>query len=74
MNNDRAGVNTKQMSGKNLKLSHGKLKELSDFDTKVKTYMSHNKGASWSLIDAPLKDVHGRITGKIRPVLRLNQH
>jgi len=43
-----------------LKLSHAALKELSDFDTKVKTYMSHNKGASWNLLDAPLKDVHGR--------------
>ena len=48
------------MGGKNLKLSHGALKELSNFDTKVKTYVSHNKGASWNLIDAPLKDVHGR--------------
>jgi len=60
MNNDRAGMNSKQMGGKNLKLSHSALKELSNFDTKVKTYVSHNKGASWNLIDAPLKDVHGR--------------
>jgi len=60
MNNDRVGMNSKQMGGKNLKLSHSALKQLSDFDTKVKTYMSHNKGASWNLIDAPLKDVHGR--------------
>jgi len=60
MNNDRPGVNSKQMSGKNLRMSQGKLKDLSDYHENKKTYVTHNMGASWKLIDAPLKDVHGR--------------
>ena len=30
-----------------------RLDELEDFSSKIKTYITHNKGASWELIKAP---------------------
>jgi len=36
--------------------------ELEAFDQKIKTYISHNKGASWELIRAPDKDMRGKST------------
>jgi hypothetical protein len=36
--------------------------ELKDFEKKIKTYISHNKGASWELIRAPQVDLKGAAT------------
>jgi len=36
--------------------------ELKDFDKKIKTYITHNKGASWELIRAPQVDLKGQAT------------
>lgn len=35
------------------------IKKLENFDEKIKTYISHNKGASWELIRAPEIDMRG---------------
>lgn len=34
-----------------------RLDELEDFSSKIKTYITHNKGASWELIKAPDQDM-----------------
>jgi len=34
-----------------------RLDELEDFSQKIKTYITHNKGASWELIKAPALDM-----------------
>lgn len=36
--------------------------ELADFRGKIKTYMTHNKGADWQLIRAPDQDLRGKST------------
>jgi len=38
------------------------IKKLDSFDDKIKTYISHNKGASWELIRAPEVDMRGKST------------
>jgi len=38
------------------------MEELESFDQKIKTYISHNKGASWELIRAPDQDMRGKTT------------
>lgn len=55
---------------KNLKqvLTEGKVwthekDRLEKFDEKIKTYITHNKGASWELIRAPEQDSFGKSTG-----------
>jgi len=40
----------------------GQVTELESFDQKIKTYITHNKGASWELIRAPDKDMRGKST------------
>ena len=36
--------------------------QLASFNEKIKTYISHNKGASWELIKAPQQDMKGKNT------------
>jgi len=61
MSNDLPAANKRQMTQENsMKTTHDRLKDLADFESKIKTYCTHNKGFTWSLIDAPLKDIHGR--------------
>lgn len=38
----------------------GSIGKLQEFDQKIKTYISHNKGASWELIRAPEVDMRGK--------------
>lgn len=42
--------------------NRGELEELEAFDQKIKTYISHNKGASWELIRPPEQDMRGKPT------------
>lgn len=44
------------------KINRGELEELESFDQKIKTYISHNKGASWELIRPPESDMRGKPT------------
>lgn len=37
-------------------------KQLESFLDKIKTYITHNKGASWELITAPTEDMNGKST------------
>jgi len=61
MSNDMPATNQKQMQPENsMKSSRTRPKELAEFDRKIKSYCTHNKGVTWNLIDAPLKDIHGR--------------
>jgi len=43
--------------------NRGKIEALESFNQKVKTYITHNKGASWELIQAPESDMRGKPTG-----------
>lgn len=36
--------------------------ELKDFDNKIKTYITHNKGSTWELVRAPQVDLKGSAT------------
>jgi len=36
--------------------------ELKDFENKIKTYITHNKGSSWELLRAPTVDLKGAAT------------
>ena len=38
------------------------IQELEAFNQKIKTYITHNKGASWELIKAPEQDMSGKTT------------
>lgn len=44
------------------KTNRGPLEELEAFDQKIKSYISHNKGASWELIRPPESDMRGKPT------------
>jgi len=44
------------------KTNRGKLEELEAFGQKIKSYISHNKGASWELIRPPEADMRGKPT------------
>lgn len=35
---------------------------MESFDNKIKTYITHNKGACWELIKAPSSDLKGKET------------
>lgn len=37
--------------------------KLENFEQKIKTYITHNKGASWELIKAPAEDMRGKPIG-----------
>lgn len=39
-----------------------KHEDVDDFDEKIKTYITHNKGSSWELIKAPENDNKGKGT------------
>jgi hypothetical protein len=61
---DTAGMNKNQIASK-LSISKAGVDEdgnLEDFENKIKTYISHNKGASWELIRAPQVDLKGQAT------------
>lgn len=58
-------VGKSQMQGANearRRTNRGKLEELEAFDQKIKSYISHNKGASWELIRPPEADMRGKPT------------
>jgi hypothetical protein len=42
--------------------NRGELEELEAFDQKIKTYITHNKGASWELVRPPENDMRGKST------------
>jgi hypothetical protein len=42
--------------------NRGELEELEAFDQKIKTYITHNKGASWELVRPPESDMRGKPT------------
>jgi len=50
------------MSKRKSKKKGQKSKQLENFDEKIKTYISHNKGSTWELIRAPQKDLKGKAT------------
>jgi hypothetical protein len=58
-----SSMNKNQLASK-LSISKAGLEEgeLKDFKDKIKTYISHNKGASWELIRAPQVDLKGAAT------------
>jgi hypothetical protein len=37
-----------------------KHEDVDDFNEKIKTYITHNKGSSWELIKAPAEDMKGK--------------
>jgi len=45
------------------KAQRGKIEQLESFNQKIKTYITHNKGASWEVIEAPEHDMRGKPTG-----------
>jgi len=42
------------------KAAKEKHQDVDDFNDKIKTYITHNKGASWELIKAPADDMKGK--------------
>jgi hypothetical protein len=40
--------------------SRGVVGKLEEFENKIKTYITHNKGANWDLIKAPENDLRGK--------------
>lgn len=56
-------VNHKQMQTQaEANKNHNRLDELEDFSQKIKTFITHNKGASWELIKAPSMDMRSQST------------
>jgi len=43
--------------------NRGKIEALENFNQKIKTYITHNKGATWEVIQAPEQDMRGKSTG-----------
>jgi len=58
MNHKQAQTNRDGMKRSNT----GELEQLEQFDRKIKTYITHNKGADWDLIRAPEDDMRGQST------------
>ena len=66
MNSKRAGATTDHDVGRRAidgKGDGAQSHELVDFRSKIKTYITHNKGADWQLIRAPEVDMSGKSTG-----------
>lgn len=61
MSNGRPSSSNKQEAGRKKVGSDG-VQKLEDFQNKIKTYMTHNKGSSWELIRAPEVDLKGKNT------------
>lgn len=61
-------VSSSMSKGQQITRKDGKKKlnrkatSLQNFNKKIKTYITHNKGASWELIRAPEKDISGKNT------------
>ena len=54
------GTNKKQANTEAKTLESWKTKRLDQFMDQIKTYITHNKGASWELIRAPETDMNGK--------------
>lgn len=54
-------MNKKQsLTTKDGRKRSNKLVNAEGFNDKIKTYITHNKGASWELISAPAEDMKGK--------------
>lgn len=62
MSNGNSNKKQGQTAKGGRKRQRSELEQLEEFDQKIKTYISHNKGASWELIRAPDTDMKGKNT------------
>ena len=59
---DSGSANKKQVRTQGEIKNKNRMEELESFNQKIKTYITHNKGASWELLKAPEKDMSGKST------------
>jgi len=60
----RTDISSKQMgTHARRKERKGSLEDYEAFNEKIKTYITHNMGATWNLIRAPKEDMRGKPTG-----------
>lgn len=58
--NEEGNLNPKQMRTRDSVRKTGEDFEISDLESNVRTYITHNKGGKWDLIKAPAVDLSGK--------------
>jgi len=58
--NEVGNLNPKQIRTRESVRKTGEDFEISDLESNVRTYITHNKGGKWELIKAPAVDLNGK--------------